>query len=295
MYLPLDFSSTSSYEEWEKPSTWDLRKILVDDTCRAKAGFVASQSAYASYKTRIAMALLILGFTIIQEFILFGLYCDDGPPTAGVNRRSSYSRTRRVGAFVFSSFCTTVVAVCFTVYVMAVQHQFYCEVDPNWHHWNREWIVAGFFPGVMALCSGLHWITTVVNVLLYAGNRKLYFYVPYYILSIPAIVALPFALVLGPPVFLLSRATACMERRRKRSREEQQRQVIVELAERRASERRSDRARDEAWTAENWIAIPPPAYDAEISSTHSAETMPPAYDAEFPGLQRAEAMPPAYC
>lgn len=65
----------------------------------------------------------------------------------------------------------TLILFCLATYILAVNHEFYCEAHPKWQNWTQEWLIAGLVPGWFALSALIDWAIVVVNNII-AGHTK---------------------------------------------------------------------------------------------------------------------------
>lgn len=153
-------------------SSWDLpgRATNLTSLCHQKSAFLASQSASDAYDTRLSCALFIAFITFLHEVSL---------GSVSTNEEFAKSGRGRIGIYIFSSVCTSLVAFLAALYVLANFHQFYCEVEPDWHNWDREWVTTALVPLVLAACDALHWVVAVVNLLLFKTVGKKYCFWPF--------------------------------------------------------------------------------------------------------------------
>ena len=84
------------------------------------------------HQTRIAMGILTPEFAgpmLLYVFLFVFTWDGDG----------HMSLLRRTFWFLLASIQLPAMAMCFIIYVLAVQQEFYSEKDSNWDNWTREW------------------------------------------------------------------------------------------------------------------------------------------------------------
>ncbi|KAK3707551.1 hypothetical protein LTR37_012046 [Vermiconidia calcicola] len=128
--------------------------INVTALCIEKAAWVAHQSAEASTSTRVAMAVftVLLGMAIVITAWCFEAYLDDF-------LEPKHFKILGIGTSFFVCLCA-----CFSTYVRTVNHQFYCESNPDMSRWAHEWLVAGVALGPFVLAGAVHWLYMAISI-----------------------------------------------------------------------------------------------------------------------------------
>ena len=220
---PFIFSRDDTLNAGVDPNTI---KIIITKLCKQKSGFLAKQSADASTSTRGAMGFLL----ILAAIVMFG-HClaqtdppkkpaavasqpaaspPASPPAytasatdAGATARSAPVAARekktptkrsRAEAFAIGTFIVGFVALFMTMYVFTVNHQFYCEENPKWFRWDKEWLITAFVPGFFAAMSTANWTWLGVNLTLGHLKPEKFVSVPFGVWVIAVVIG-PFALV----------------------------------------------------------------------------------------------------
>lgn len=121
---------------------------IVTELCKQKAKYIAHHSVHAAGNIRVAMAMLVF----VAAAVLVRVAWD-----------RSQSKRVGVGPATFGVFPLGFIALGMITYIYAVQHEFYCEAHPKWEHWNREWVVAGLLPGLLATFGLADWLYLAVR------------------------------------------------------------------------------------------------------------------------------------
>ncbi|KAK5119697.1 hypothetical protein LTR85_007273 [Meristemomyces frigidus] len=132
---------------------------VVTNLCKQKAGFVAHRTVHTAGGIRICVIFLLIALTI---GMIVTAEHSTGLDSKRVRQRVRTRENQGLAA-ASATVLLGLVAFALTTYVYAVNHQFYCEAEPKWQHWNSAWVLAGFVPGFAAAVATLDWAFVLAN------------------------------------------------------------------------------------------------------------------------------------
>ena len=134
---------------------------VVTEPCKQKAGYLAHYPARASILVKGATGITTIAFLLAVVLCAW---------VQVKNNRYALRKTYSCGSTLFATPCLSLVAFFFATYVLAIQHEFYCELNPKWQNWYHEWLVAGLVVAPFMLSALLDWLFISMNIVV--GRRS---------------------------------------------------------------------------------------------------------------------------
>jgi hypothetical protein len=126
-------------------------------TCRIKAGYLVDKSMHVAWQIWVGMSVATAVLVALHMLWYIGMYIQHA-------KRANSRSWSAVGLSIAGhGLVTAANVVCLLTYIYAVEHEFYCQSNPQWQNWGGEWVVAGIGPGWTVAVEVANWLWLVVQ------------------------------------------------------------------------------------------------------------------------------------